>query len=130
MGIFADGSGVSESKPLPTKEMSRRSMTVVAYQDHTLQPGTSWWGDKFYDCDEFSSISVTLMASSALENSVYLIWSHDGVTAHGYEQILAKTSNVQRIASTGVKARYVRIQIRNENANNPNTFNVWAYFKV
>lgn len=89
--------------------------------------GTNVW----IDTNGYGTVAITMMNDNGTTNSgANLQWSNDGAAVHGIDTILASAPNQYKSASTPTKARYLRVQLLNNDAAAAHTMSAWVYLKV
>lgn len=114
----------------PVEVQGRRQDTIQTHNAVSIAASSNS-GSAFLSCDGFDKLAVTLKTDVNHSAEIYLFWSNDGVTTHGYESIKAgATSWTVHSAMTDVKASYVKVNIANADTTTAHTVSAWAFFKA
>lgn len=106
------------------------SQTIHTHKSVTVPAGSSSYGDSgWIDTCGYSKIAVTMISDASAPNFIYLVWSHDQSNNQGGETLVPTASSNLRSGITETKARYCRVQVKNEDTE-PHTMSAWAYLKV
>lgn len=135
-----DGNPISNSNPIPVKQTDSDIMLPIEIQGRlqtTTQThnavsvagsgnsiNTSW-----IDCFGFDKVAMTLLSDASTTNSANLLWSNDGATQHGFEQIITSSTGNTRSGISETKARYLKVQILNGDAS-AHTMSAWIFLKA
>lgn len=130
--VTADGNqktALSESAViLPVDIQARYQQTIQTHTGASVTP-SGWLPSTAIDTSGFSEIGITIFNDATTSNSVVLEWSHDGVTKHGGEIVLASSARKDGAVTVPTKARYVKVSLNNGDTA-PHTMSAWAYLKA
>lgn len=121
------GSNIPEAQAIPYQIVKRKQTTIQTHNAVSVGASSSSIGS-WIDCGGFDKLGATLFNDAATSSGLVLQWSNDGVTFHGYESLISTSTLKEKIAETSVKARYVRLQVWNDDTV-PHTMSAWAYLK-
>jgi hypothetical protein len=134
------GRGIGEDNPLAVRQIqsdvilpidiqSRYAQTIQTHNAVSVPASGSSSSTLWIDCDGFTNVAFTLYNDAGTNSTVQLSWSHDGSTQHGTDTPIIDT-NRWKTGETGVKARYMRVFIANNDATLAHTMSSWVYLKA
>ena len=107
--------------------VSRNNKTIHAISEPIA--GGGFKTTPYFDCSGFNEIALTLQNVGNYSTNANIVWSHDGLSAHGEDtEIFPPSTNRRRAVSTPIKAKYFNLNVTNSDATE-RVINVWAYLK-
>jgi hypothetical protein len=110
----------------PVDIQSHYQTTIQTHSGMMIAPSaasTSSW----VDTNGFDRIALTLLNDAATTSVSQFVWSHDGTTQHGIDDVVTSTSK-WKTYEAATKARYVRVYVSNSDTA-AHTMSAWVYLK-
>lgn len=123
---------VDESGNVGMSLTGRKQTQAQTHNAVSVGSGSGSYNNTWIDCNGYDQVGVTMLADAGVAGTgVYAAWSNDGVTQHGYENVIP-TSGLASTSKSGgvpVRARYLKLQAFNSDATT-HTMSTWAYLKA
>jgi hypothetical protein len=123
-------SGMDSNSLQPVDIQSRLASTIQTHTGVVVAPSGNNIATSFIDCDGFDKAACTMTNGVAGSTSAIVIWSNDAASTHGYETIIPAASGTNYQGILDIKARYLKLQLLNNDASNPHTLNAWIMLKA
>jgi hypothetical protein len=114
---------------VPIEIQGHLQQTIQTHAGVTIVP-TSSSASAWFDTQGFDRIGATFINDASTNSSLSLQWSNDGVTVHGYEPLIVSATTKEKAGSTETKARYVKVNVWNNDTAAPHVMSAWIYLKA
>lgn len=119
---------VTSEEQIPVEIQGRYATTVQTHNAVSVAGGATS-SSSWIDVSGYDKVGLTLKNDASTSSIGNVYWSHDGVTAHGYDNaVIASNTLAVKAGITDVKAKYMRIDIANLDTV-AHTMSAWAYLK-
>jgi hypothetical protein len=121
----------------PVDIQSRLASTIQTHSGAVVAPNTWATGATWIDCDGFDKVAINSMNDGSTDHNAEIAWSHDQSTIIGRDATVF-TGTTPTITATqkeksveiGVKARYLKMNVKNNDGTNPHTISAWIMLKA
>lgn len=114
---------------LPVDVQARYARTIQTHSQVAVA-SAAWSEGMWIDADGYDRVALTMTNSGFTTAQANIQWSHDGVNVQGMDYAVCPSdANNHKAGETGVKARYLRVQLYNAHSASA-TLNCWARLKV
>mgnify|MGYP001133442024 CR=1 FL=1 len=119
----------SSEVQIPIEIQGHLQQTIQTHAGVSIVP-TSSSASVWIDTQGFDKIGATFINDASTNSSLSLQWSNDGVTVHGYEPLIVSATTKEKAGSTETKARYVKVNVWNNDSTAPHIMSAWLYLKA
>jgi hypothetical protein len=115
----------------PVDIQNRLAVTIQTH--NAVSVGATSWSlqsGNWIDTNGFTEIGVTLVNSGTTNISLQILWSNDGSTQHGLDNVKSNVGGDTTYAGgVSTRARYAKVNLYNYDAASK-TMSAWAYLKA
>jgi hypothetical protein len=111
----------------PIEIQGRTTKPIITHNAVLVTTSNGSYGIGFFSCDGFDKIAAILKSDAAVNTSVSVDWSHDGVTLD-WNEVIAANTNQTKGGILDIKAPFCRVFAYNSDAAS-HTITVKTYLR-